>query len=171
MKDAITAAFVLLLLGSEAALWVDNPMHIPASFVPARLVGFQLFTEQGTTMEPAIPAGRHVLVVAWPYLKGAPRIGDVIAFEYPLDPSIADLKRVVALGGSTVESRDGVLYVDGMRASEPYLSAPLASVPDFAPVHVPPGSVFVLGDNRLESEDSRIYGPIARDRIIGKRWQ
>jgi signal peptidase I len=170
MKDFVTLAFLLLLFGSEGALWIDNPMHIPANFISARLLGVQLFEEPGSAMEPTVPAGRHVLVCAWPYLRGSPRVGDVVAFVYPNDPSIADLKRVVAMGGSTVEFRDGLLYVDGKRADESYLHAPPADNPDSLPPRlVPRDSYYVLGDNRIGSEDSRSYGSIPRDRIIGKQ--
>jgi signal peptidase I len=170
MKDALTFVLLLLLLfGSEGALWIDNPMHIPADFISARLLGVQMFQEPGTAMEPAVLPGRHVLVCAWPYLKGKPRVGEVVAFVYPLDPSIADLKRIVATGGSTVEFRDGLLYVDGKRIDEPYLRGPPAGNPDvMPPLLVPADSYFVLADNRLGSEDSRSYGPIPRDRIIGE---
>jgi len=171
MKDFIVAlVFLVLLFGSEGALWIDNPMHIPADFITARLLGIELFQELGTAMEPSVPAGRHVLVCAWSYLRDSPRVGDVIAFVYPSDPSIADLKRVVAIGGSTVEFRDSQLYVDGKRIDEAYLRAPPAGNPDFMPpLLVPRDSYFVVADNRLGAEDSRSYGPIRRDRIIGKQ--
>ncbi|HEY2591485.1 MAG TPA: signal peptidase I, partial [Steroidobacteraceae bacterium] len=170
MKDAVTLLFLLLLFGSEGALWIKNPMHIPADFITARLLGVELFEETGTAMEPTVPAGRHVLVCAWPYLTGSPRIGDVVAFVYSSDPSIADVKRIVATGGSTVEFRDGLLYVDGKRTEESYLRAQPAGNPDSMPPSlVPHDSYFVLADNRAGSEDSRSYGPIGRDRIIGKK--
>jgi signal peptidase I len=171
MKESMLLLLLLVLLGLfEFGLWTGNPMHVPSGFVPARAFGLQVFQELGGSMEPAVPVGRHVLVAAWPYWWREPQVGDVIAFSYPRDPALADLKRIVAAGGSTVEIRRGVLYVDGtphasqapQAASWFYNSMPARTIPL--------NSYFVLGDNRGQSEDSRSYGVIARDRIIGKQW-
>lgn len=124
-------------------------------------------------MEPAVPGGEHVLVSAWPYWRGEPQLGDIIAFQYPSNPGVADLKRVVALGGSTVAIRDGTTYVDGKPLPEPYLPARLRLAGDsleMSATRIPRGSYFVMGDNRDVSRDSRDYGPIPRDRILGKEW-
>jgi signal peptidase I len=161
---------VVLLIGLEATLWAANPMHIPAAFLPARAFGLQLFREPGPAMEPTLPADQQVLVSSWPYWMQRPRVGDIVAFAYPPDPSIADLKRIVATAGSTVEIRDGVLLVDGKKQEDPYLKA--ADGQGRRDLHlesVPANSYFVMGDNRPVSEDSRNYGFIGRDHIIGKR--
>jgi signal peptidase I len=113
MKPVLTLIMLALLIGLEAFLWVTNPMHIPAMFVPERAFGLQLFREPGPAMEPTLPADQRVLVSFWPYWTQQPRVGDIVAFAYPPDPSIADVKRIVATGGSTVEIRDGMLLVDG----------------------------------------------------------
>lgn len=173
MRDVFTIACLLLIVGLEVALWVDNPMHIPATFVPARAIGLQVFQQLDASMEPKLPPGDHVVVSAWPYWKREPQVGDVVAFQYPPNPSIADLKRIVAAGGSTIEIKAGTVYVDGKPDPEPYLGDRVWSASDSRemPVRrVPVGSYFVLGDNRDHSQDSRDYGAIARDRVIGKRW-
>ena len=77
-------------------------------------------------------------------------------------------KRIVALGGQRVEIRDGVLFVDRRRRNEPYVDHDMVDGFFFGPKRVPPGDVFVLGDNRGDSEDSRDYGAIPRDRLIGR---
>jgi signal peptidase I len=162
---------LLALIGAEASLWWFNPMHIPGNFVLARALGLQSFRATGPAMEPTVPQGQSVLVSSWPIWRDGPQPGDVVAFIYPGNPYIADLKRVVACSGSTIQIKAGVLYVDGRKQDEPYLhpidGRILLSTP---PVSVPPNSYFVLGDNRDASEDSRSYGPIARDQIIGKMW-
>lgn len=169
--NILTLMVLLALMGGEVTLWAVNPLGIPARFLPARAVGLQLFRAQGPAMEPAVPEGQRVLVSAWAYWHAQPRAGDIVAFAYPPNPEIADLKRVVAVGGSTVEIRKGVLYVDGVRRSEPYLHAS-DSMADIwmRPVQVPLNSYFVMADNRDQSEDSRHYGPIARADIIGRQW-
>ncbi|HUN27342.1 MAG TPA: signal peptidase I [Steroidobacteraceae bacterium] len=172
MKDGLTLLFLLALIGSETALWITNPMHIPTAFVTARALGLQLFSEPGDSMAPTVRSGEHVLVSSWPYWKSPPKVGDVVAFVDPLDPSVADLKRIVAGGGSTVEIRGGVTYVDARPQALPpnAQESATATEPDISRWRVPAGSYFVLGDNRDQSVDSRTYGFIARTRIIGKMW-
>jgi signal peptidase I len=171
MKPVLTLLMLALVIGLEVTLCAANPMHIPDAFLPARAFGLQLFREPGPAMEPTVLTDQQVLVSSWPYWTQQPRVGDIVAFAYPADPSIADVKRIVATGGSTVEIRDGMLLVDGKQREEPYLNA---SDPrtrrDMHVESVPASSYFVLGDNRAVSEDSRNYGFIARDRIIGKKW-
>jgi signal peptidase I len=170
MKPVLTLIMLALLIGLEAFLWVTNPMHIPAMFVPERAFGLQLFREPGPAMEPTLPADQRVLVSFWPYWTQQPRVGDIVAFAYPPDPAIADVKRIVATGKSTVEIREGILLVDGMKQENPYLKATDGrTLRDMRLESVPANSYFVMGDNRDVSEDSRNYGFIARDRIIGKR--
>lgn len=68
MRDVLTYLFVLLTAGAEVTLWVKNPMHIPATFVPARAFGLQVFQEQNSSMKPTVSPGQYVLVSGWPYL-------------------------------------------------------------------------------------------------------
>jgi signal peptidase I len=172
MKDLLTALiFLLALAGIEGALWLRNPLQIPNGFLPARAFGLQVFEELDGSMEPAVPTGHHVLVSAWPYWLKEPQVGDVIAFVYPRDPGLADLKRVVACAGSTVEIRQGAVYVDGKLRQSGTGPASVSRFNSLSPPRViPAGSYFVLGDNSTFSEDSRSYGVIPRDRIIGKQW-
>jgi len=166
MKDVITQLLLFVLAGVEAVLWIHNPLHIPGNFVTARALGVQMFEELGASMEPSVPRGRRVLVSAWSYWRRAPRVGDVIAFVYPPDPAKADLKRIVAAGGSRVAIRDGVVYVNGHPGRDAQVDSPR-----FMPeLRIPINSYFVLGDNRAQSTDSRSYGLIPRDHIIGKQW-
>jgi signal peptidase I len=173
MRDTFTIAFVVVLVAAEVAFWGSNPLHIPASFVPARAFGVQLFQQMDSSMEPTVPAGERVLVSAWPYWRRVPQVGDMIVFQYPPNPGIPDLKRVIAVGGSTVAIRGGTTYVDGKPLEEAYLPARLRLARDsleLSATRIPPGSYFVMGDNRDSSRDSRDYGPIPRDRILGKDW-
>lgn len=162
--------FILLIFAAEVALWVDNPMRIPKGFMPARAFGLQMFKEQDSSMKPAISPGQYVIVSAWPYWRHEPQVGDVVAFRYPPNPTVADVKRIVAVGGSTVGMRNGIVYVDGKSergALQRYLAAPVDGS-DMPAMRVPRGSYFVLGDDGAASEDSRDYGVIQRDHIIGE---
>jgi signal peptidase I len=119
-------------------------------------------------MAPTLTPGDHVLVDKLAYRgAGEPRAGELVVFHAPRTDEIM-LKRVVAVGGQTVEIRDGVLVVDGGRPREPYADPDAIDSIFFGPVRVPAGSVFVLGDNRADSEDSRELGAIAVDDLIGR---
>jgi signal peptidase I len=103
-----------------------------------------------------------------------PERGDIIVFDAPVNnASKPYIKRVIALPGETVEARDGHVYINGHQIDEPYLEGEetwCGVEQNCPPVTVPEGSVFVLGDNRDNSQDSRAFGPVAIDRIIGKAW-
>jgi signal peptidase I len=172
MRDLVTYLCVLLIVAGEAALWVENPMHVAPGFVPARAFGLQVFRELNASMEPTVRPGQYVLVSAWPYWHREPRRGDLIAFQYPDNPSVADLKRIVAVGGSRVEIRNDRVYVDGRPAAGFPSGAQLTGTlygADRRSFRVPRGSYFVMGDNRADSSlDSRDYGFIQRAHIIGE---
>jgi signal peptidase I len=101
-----------------------------------------------------------------------PERGDIIVFD---PPTLADkpyIKRVIGLPGETITIADGFVYVDGVKLNEPYIDGAITECnrSKCDPVKVPEGSVFVLGDNRRSSSDSRIFGPVSVDDIIGKAW-
>jgi len=152
----------------------------------------QAFSIPSASMEPQLEPGDRVLVSRMAYRLHDPRRGDVIVFDAPNQP-VADepllpirlvedvlegvglkhpdetelIKRVVGLEGEVVEARAGRVLIDGRELVEPYLPADVATS-DFGPVTVPPGNVFVLGDNRGDSADSRVIGPIPVDSIVGR---
>lgn len=99
-----------------------------------------------------------------------PRPGDVVIFEFPGDRKTDYIKRCVAIAGQTVETRDNRLFVDGARVEEPYAKYLYGEAPraPFGPYVVPPGHIFVCGDNRDGSSDSRSWGPVSLDLVRGK---
>ena len=105
-----------------------------------------------------------------------PRRGDIIVFRYPVDLRKDFIKRCVAVEGQTVAIRNKVLYVDGVKQDEPYviheddrILPREASVRDnFGPIVVPKGMIFMMGDNRDNSLDSRFWGPLSLDLVRGK---
>ncbi|WJW68302.1 signal peptidase I [Candidatus Chlorohelix allophototropha] len=100
------------------------------------------------------------------WVFGGPKRGDVVVFEYPRDPSQDYIKRVIGFPGEKVEVRSGVVYVNDQPLTEPYIKE--ASLSPYGPMVVPEGTLFVLGDNRNGSSDSRAWGFLPIDRIIGK---
>jgi signal peptidase I len=78
------------------------------------------------------------------------------------------IKRVIALAGETIETRGGQVFINGQGLVEPYLSHETSGT--YGPLTVPEGQVFVMGDNRGASNDSRVFGPVTTERIVGRAW-
>ncbi|HET6954804.1 MAG TPA: signal peptidase I, partial [Acidimicrobiales bacterium] len=134
----------------------------------------QAFWIPSPSMVPTLEVGDRVLVNKLSYKLHDVHRGDVVVFRRPPAAShggedeIKDLiKRVIAVEGDTIEGRDGKVYVNGERIEEPYLVDDTAT--DNLPLTtIPEGKVFVMGDNRTDSEDSRVFGPIDEDSIVGR---
>ena len=137
----------------------------------AALIGALFFRApqvEGQSMVPTIADGTHVLINTLAYRFGRPIArGDVVAFEQGEgeDRKVL-LKRVVGLPGDRVAFEDGRIEIDGAPLQEPY--HPVLDRTNLRPVVVPQGSLFVVGDNRAESDDSRLFGPVAESVIVGK---
>ena len=97
-----------------------------------------------------------------------PRHGDVIIFHYPLDPSRDFVKRVIGVPGDTIEIERGQVLRNGVAVEEPYVTNPDRRSAD--PVGVPAGAYYVLGDNRSVSTDSREWGMVPLENVVGKMW-
>lgn len=115
-------------------------------------------------MVPGVKAEGSNLV--WPF--GTPGRGDVIVLSPPDVPLDDYIKRVIGLPGEKIEIRDSVVYINEKPLQENYIKDKTLS--PYGPVIVPPGNVFVMGDNRNASRDSRIFGFLAYDKIVGKVW-
>lgn len=146
-------------------------------------------------MEPTLRRGDRVIVEKLSYRWGEPERGEVIVFERELEAPVAPepdspiwvdvwsdvralfgfptpgtqdfIKRVIAVGGESVEGRDGQVFIDGEAIEEPYLPEGVTTS-DFGPTEVPEGTLFVMGDNRPNSSDSRSFGPIPVDEVVGR---
>ena len=123
------------------------------------------------SMENTLKIGDRVLVNRLAYRFGSPSRGDVIVFKSPQNLDEDLIKRVVAVGGDTVEIRSGNLLVDGQIQVEPYIKEPMRTT-NFGPVRVPDGNLFVMGDNRNDSFDSRMWNPhwLPVENVVGKAF-
>jgi signal peptidase I len=145
------------------------------SIIPAILIAvlLNLFVVQptkvrGESMEPTLHTNEYLLVEKISYRFHPPRRGDVVVFKYPRDEAENFIKRVIAVPGDTVEIVSGRVYINGQPTVEPYLlQLPRESMP---PTIVPQGQLFVLGDNRLNSNDSRSFGMVSLDEVLGRAW-
>lgn len=134
------------------------------------LVAAMLFVRtpivSGASMAPDIASGEYVLVNTFAYRLTTPRRGDIVAFRTDRDTRGLFIKRVVGLPGDRVEIDRGVVRVDGVKLDEPYVR--YTDTRSFLTVTVPAENVFVLGDNRANSEDSRFFGPVPAGQIVGR---
>jgi len=119
------------------------------------------------SMSPTLVAGDQVLVDKVSIRLRPPVEDDLVVFRAPQRHDLV-VKRVVALGGQTVAIEDAVLVVDGTIRQEPQVDLSRIDSTYFGPVTVPTGAVFVMGDNRSESIDSRTYGAIPLDQLVGR---
>jgi signal peptidase I len=121
-------------------------------------------------MEPTLVEGDRVLVNRLVYHFRSPERGDVIVFHPPDRPgSDPFIKRVVAVSGDTVAVHDGVLWVNYVAQDEPYIKErPILD--DFPEITIDPGYVWVMGDNRNNSGDSRVFGPVSEEAIMGEAF-
>lgn len=137
----------------------------------------QAYKLPSSSMEDSLLSGDFILVNKLHYRFNEPKPGEIIVFKYPLNPSKDMVKRVIATEGQTVEIKNKTVYVDGKMAPDPFsakhsdpriLPVDYSSRDNFGPVQVPAGNLFVLGDNRDDSQDSREWGFLDRNFIKGK---
>lgn len=162
---------------SSVVEWVGVFLIAFAVFAVVRTFVASPFIVPTGSMEPTIQVGDCIFAEKLSLTLGnEPDVGDIVVFDNPVLSSEHDIlvKRVIARAGQTVDFRDGVVFVDGVALDEPYtagLSYPLGSQAagvslDF-PYTVPEGCVWVMGDNRENSADSRYFGPVPKDNLIG----
>jgi signal peptidase I len=147
---------LLLVLLTAVALAVARPLVVET---------FRITTG---SMVPTLRAGDRALVDALTYDLEDVRRGDVVAFEDPEHAGGVAIKRVVALPGDTISIRAGSLLINGVRQREAYLGAGPTGSDFFGPTVVPLGHLFVLGDNRARSVDSRFTGAIPVEDLLGR---
>jgi signal peptidase I len=147
-------------------------MAIALVFLFIRPFVVQAFFIPSPSMSPTLSEGDHILVNKFVYRFREPHINDIIVFKAP--PEASDdrtekdfIKRLVALPGDVIEVKDGALYRNGKRVREPFLFDQKIGY-SMKPTKVPPGKLFVLGDNRNDSRDSHWWGTLERKRVIGE---
>ena len=176
--------------------WKELPILILVALVVAVLIKtflVQAFFIPSGSMHDTLLEGDRVMVNKLAYRLGHLARGDVVVFDNPQaadadgesifgalvrhvaeslglsSPDSALIKRVIALGGETIEIRQNQVYIDGVAIDEPYVKEG-SRMPPYGPFTVPEGYVFVMGDNRSQSSDSRVFGPIPEGSIVGKAF-
>ena len=149
-------------------------VEVVDTVLPALVIAvlINLFVAQGTyvhgqSMEPNLHTDQRLIVEKVSYRLRDPRRGDIVVVRVP-DHEVPLIKRVIGLPGETVEIREGRVWVDGQPLDEVYLEN--IQQRDYGPSTVPDLHVFVMGDNRNHSNDSRFFGPVHVDQIWGRAW-
>lgn len=163
---------------SKTRTVVEWTLVIAGALVAALLIKtflFQAFFIPSASMEPTLHIGDRVLVNKLSYKFGDIERGDLVVFKRPDIAAeeaavVRDLiKRVIALPGETVEARDGAIFINGERLGEDYL--PNGTISENLPSQVvPAGKIWVMGDNRTNSRDSRVLGAIDIDTVHGRAF-
>ena len=135
-------------------------LSIIFSYQPVRI--------EGNSMAPLLSDREAIFLNRIVYHLESIQRGDVVVFDYPLDGTKSFIKRIVALPGETVEIRQGLVYVNGNWLPEPYVPSQYVDLNDFGPMQVPNDSYFVMGDHRSSSNDSRVFGTVAKRLIHGR---
>lgn len=171
MKNTSTRKRIIIIsiLAAGCVLYITLPLLI-------RTYIFQAYKMPSGSMKPTLLVGDHILADKFPLNLDKIERGDIIVFVYPPDPRKDFVKRVVGLPGETIEIRDRELYIDGNLLEENYVlhidnhifPADVNSRDNFGPIRVPENSLFVLGDNREASYDSRFWGFVELTKVKGK---
>ena len=178
IREYLEAFVLAVILTVVIRGLVVQAFRIPTSSMEETLqIGDFLFVNKmvyGSEIDIGL-AGHQLVYHRFPAIR-EPKPGDVLVFRYPDDPSRDFIKRCVAVGGQTVELRDKVLYVDGVAQEEQFAIhkdprvLPRESSPrdNFGPYVVPGGQLFMMGDNRDNSHDSRFWGGLPRSLVKGQ---
>lgn len=150
--------------------WVETLVVALVVALVIRSFVVQVYLVEGPSMEPTLHTDERLLVNKLVYRIRDPKPGEVIVLQDPNRPQRELIKRVIAVGGETIEVRQGNVYVNGQPLKEPYINTVVTRRDDMAPLPVPEGYIFVMGDNRSWSFDSRAIGPIALDKVDGKAF-
>lgn len=155
-------------LGEEIKDWVISIAIAVALALIIRNFLVEPYLVEGPSMRPTLESHQRLLVNRFIYNIREPERGEILIFKYPKDQSRDFIKRVIAVPGDTFEIKDGNVYVNGELQTEDYILA--KSNIDYPKVTIPEGHIFVMGDNRNNSEDSRFsdVGFVPFDLIKGK---
>jgi signal peptidase I len=162
--------------GSQVSRWLLQALReVAETVIPAVVIALviNLFLAQATqvlgqSMEPNLHSTQRVVVEKVTYrLVHGPRRGDIVVIDLPEQTDML-IKRVMGLPGETIEVRDGKVYIEGEQLDESWTVKPGGA--NYGPQTIPPLHVFVMGDNRGASNDSRNFGPVAIEHIVGHAW-
>jgi len=151
LREIFESLLIAVILAVIIRMFILQPFYIPSG-----------------SMEPTLQINDRIIVSKISYRLHEPERGDIVVFKFPHDTKRDFVKRLIGKGGETVAIRDSKLYINDKLVPEKYLPPGLKINEDFGPVTVPEGHYLMMGDNRNNSNDSRKWGPLPKDLIIGK---
>jgi signal peptidase I len=155
-------------LRNEVRVWTRDLLIAIGLALVIIVFLYQPVKVEGTSMAPLLSDQERIFINKFVYRFTSIERGDVVVFWYPLDRSKSFIKRVIGLPGDTLEMRQGTLYVNGKVVPEPYVPLRYEDFSNFGPITVPQDSYFVMGDHRISSNDSRVFGAVENKFIYGR---
>lgn len=155
---------------SELREWLETIGIALVLALLLRTLVVQVYKVEGESMLPNFHTGEMVLVNKFIYKVRQPQPGEVVVLDDPANPRRQLIKRVIAVAGETVEVKDDVVYINGVPLAEDYIDRELLRHETLKAQIVPADTVFVMGDNRGNSSDSRRIGPIPIAKLEGKAF-
>ncbi len=166
--------FIIISLGLVSIYYI-NPYNLKTDNIRPRVFGFDIYQIPSKSMEPLLTPGDYISVSNLAYSDNVPKRNDVIVFYRKRiknsETKVQYIKRIVGIEGDNIQLQNGKLFVNKTLVNEIYVSASNNKTPyslNMSLLTVPQNHVFVMGDNRDKSADSRIYGSIAVNEIIAK---
>lgn len=156
-RENVQIIVIALVLAILLRTFVAEPRYIPSQ-----------------SMLPTLQVGDRIVVEKISYYLRSPAVGDIVVFDtppqllenYPKDQAF--IKRIIGIPGQTVQIKNGQVYLNGIPQQEDYIAEPPKDT--WGPLQVPENQYFVMGDNRNNSNDSRYWGFLPREHIIGRAW-
>jgi len=148
--------------------WLETVIIALVIALVIRQFVVQVYVVEGQSMEPTLHTSQRLLVNKALYRFRTPQAGEIVVLQDPGQPTRELIKRVVAVGGESVEVRKSVVYVNDQPLSEPYKNTLFTNYQDTPKVTVEAGHIYVMGDNRGQSLDSRLIGSIPLSKVDGK---
>lgn len=152
----------------DVQVWVRDIIISIAIAVVVIVFLYQPVKVEGTSMMPWLHDQERIFVNKFVYRFEEIRRGDIVVFRFPLDPNKSYIKRVAGLPGDEVELIRGELHINGRRVEETYVPDKFQDASTYPRTTVPADSYYVLGDHRNTSNDSRTWGTVPRNFIVGK---
>ncbi|MGL4209404.1 MAG: signal peptidase I [Candidatus Adiutrix sp.] len=168
-KEYLKAILLAVVLALSVRFFIVQPFYIPSgSMIPTFLEGDRVLVNK-FSYGLRNPYNNQLWLE-----NQKPQRWDIVVFISPREKNLDFVKRVVALPGETVFMRDGELYVDGLKMADPHAnfsSQNFGGGRTFAPVKIQEGHYFMMGDNRDNSSDSRVWGTVHESLLRGKAWR